>query len=164
MQQLNPGSRTGSQRRPPRLKPGVKREQILDVATRYFGRYGYEETKWADVAASVDIGSTALYHYFQSKQHCLYEIMSRAVVRTRERFDQIVAANTDWRTALVELLESGFDLAPKDMHEYRVLLSQHERLEARRPASRARLPRAPSPGGCRARPPARARPRRTTQA
>ena len=73
---------------------------------------------------AVGIGSTALYHYFESKQHCLFEIMARAVVRTRERFDHIVAANTDWRTALVALLESGFDLAPKDMHEYRVLLSQ----------------------------------------
>src|SRR4029077_17210994 len=116
--------------------PRSKRDQILDVATDYFGRYGYDETKWADVAAAVGIGSTALYHYFESKQHCLYEIMSRAVVRTRERFDHIVAANTDWRTALVELLESGFDLAPKDMHEYRVLLSQHDRLEARRSAPR----------------------------
>jgi TetR/AcrR family transcriptional regulator, cholesterol catabolism regulator len=124
---------------PPRTPPAgprSKRDQILDVATDYFGRYGYDETKWADVAAAVGIGSTALYHYFESKQHCLYEIMSRAVVRTRERFDHIVAANTDWRTALVELLESGFDLAPKDMHEYRVLLSQHDRLEARRSAPR----------------------------
>ena len=126
-------------RQPPRTPlagPRSKRDQILDVATDYFGRYGYDETKWADVAAAVGIGSTALYHYFESKQHCLYEIMSRAVVRTRERFDHIVAANTDWRTALVELLESGFDLAPKDMHEYRVLLSQHDRLEARRSAPR----------------------------
>jgi AcrR family transcriptional regulator len=121
---------------PPRAGPRSKRDQILDVATDYFGRYGYDETKWADVAAAVGIGSTALYHYFESKQHCLYEIMSRSVVRTRERFDHIVAANTDWRTALVELLESGFDLAPKDIHEYRVLLSQHERLEARRSAPR----------------------------
>jgi AcrR family transcriptional regulator len=126
-------------RQPPRTPqpgPRSKRDQILDVATDYFGRYGYDETKWADVAAAVGIGPTALYHYFESKQHCLYEIMSRAVVRTRERFDHIVAANTDWRTALVELLESGFDLAPKDMHEYRVLLSQHDRLEARRSAPR----------------------------
>ena len=134
-----PHARRTITRQPPRTPqagPRSKRDQILDVATDYFGRYGYDETKWADVAAAVGIGSTALYHYFESKQHCLYEIMSRAVVRTRERFDHIVAANTDWRTALVELLESGFDLAPKDVHEYRVLLSQHERLEARRSAPR----------------------------
>src|SRR5438093_13346862 len=44
--------------RAPRLKPGVKREQILEVAIEAFGRDGYEETKWADIAATVDIGST----------------------------------------------------------------------------------------------------------
>ena len=51
----------------------------MDVATEYFGRHGYEDTKWADVAAAVGIGSTALYHYFESKQHCLFEIMAQAV-------------------------------------------------------------------------------------
>ena len=76
--------------RTPRAGPRSKRDQILDVATDYFGRYGYDETKWADVAAAVGIGSTALYHYFESKQHCLYEIMSRAVASTRERFDHII--------------------------------------------------------------------------
>ena len=75
-----PRARRNGKRDSPRRKPGVKREQILDVATEYFGRYGYEDTKWADVAAAVDIGSTALYHYFESKQHCLFEIMSQTIV------------------------------------------------------------------------------------
>ena len=74
-------ARNGAGQRPPRLKPGVKREQIIEVATEYFGQYGYEDTKWADVAEAVGIGSTALYHYFESKQHCLFEIMVRAVAR-----------------------------------------------------------------------------------
>jgi AcrR family transcriptional regulator len=53
---------TDARRVTPRLKPGVKRAQILEVAVDHFGRYGYEETKWADVAADVGIGSTALIH------------------------------------------------------------------------------------------------------
>ena len=85
--------------RPTRLKPGVKREQIIEVATEHFGRFGYEDTKWADVAAAVDIGSTALYHYFESKQHCLFEIMGRAVREFRQRFDRIVASHDDWQEA-----------------------------------------------------------------
>ena len=74
-------SGTGRNGRPPRSKPGVKRERILEVAIDAFGRYGYEDAKWADVAAAVGIGPTALYHYFESKQHCLYEIMGTAVAR-----------------------------------------------------------------------------------
>src|SRR6476469_2072351 len=53
-----------------------KRAEILATATEYFGRHGYEHTKWADIAAAVGVGSTALYHYFESKLHCLYEIQA----------------------------------------------------------------------------------------
>jgi AcrR family transcriptional regulator len=56
-----------------------KREDILRTATRYFGENGYEATKLADVAAAVGIGSTALYHYFESKLHHLYVIMADAL-------------------------------------------------------------------------------------
>jgi TetR/AcrR family transcriptional regulator, cholesterol catabolism regulator len=131
----------------PRAGPRSKLDQIVEVATEYFGRYGYEETKWADVAASVGIGTTALYHYFESKQHCLYEIMSRSLVTTRERFDRVVAAHSEWNEALRALLEAGFDLSDTDVLRYRVLLAEHGRLatrsrpareEASRKAARAR--------------------------
>jgi Transcriptional regulator len=57
-------ARTGTGSRPPRKSPRGKREDILAVATTLFGRDGYEDSKWADVASAVGIGSTALYHYF----------------------------------------------------------------------------------------------------
>jgi AcrR family transcriptional regulator len=126
----------------------VKREQILDVATHFFGRYGYEETKWADVAASVGIGSTALYHYFQSKQHCLYEIMSNALLDHHERFDRIVAAHSEWTEALVALLVDAFDLTEQEVLRQRVVVAQIARVgipsalpreESARAATRARV-------------------------
>jgi AcrR family transcriptional regulator len=126
----------------PRPRPGAKREQILDVATDYFGRYGYEETKWAQVADAVGIGSTALYHYFDSKEHCLYEIMSRAVARVRERFDRVVSAHPVWTEALVELLVRAFDLSEKDVLERRVLLAEHGRVGIRRDLPREEAARA----------------------
>src|SRR2546421_8590350 len=49
-----------------------KHDAILDAAVQAFGRDGYEDSKWADVAKAVGIGSTALYHCFESKLHCLY--------------------------------------------------------------------------------------------
>jgi AcrR family transcriptional regulator len=122
--------------RPARLKPGVKREQIIEVATEHFGRFGYEDTKWADVAAAVDIGSTALYHYFESKQHCLFEIMGRAVREFRERFDRIVTSNDDWEDALVAVLVAGFNLSDEDVLKLRVLTVEHGRVAVPRPLPR----------------------------
>ena len=49
---------------------------ILAAAIDSFGADGYEHTKWAKIADEVGIGQTALYHYFESKAHCLLTIMS----------------------------------------------------------------------------------------
>jgi len=122
--------------RAPRLKPGVKREQIFDVAIESFGRDGYEDTKWADIAAAVDIGSTALYHYFESKQHCLFEIMGKAVADFRERFDQITAEHDDWAEALIAVLEDQFNLTEREVLRQRVLVAELGRLAVRRPLPR----------------------------
>ena len=66
-------------RKAERPQEGAKRAEILDAATERFGRDGYEDTKWADIAADVGVGPTALYHYFESKQHCLFVIMEQAI-------------------------------------------------------------------------------------
>ena len=73
-----------------------KRAAILEVATAQFGREGYEHSKWADVAAAVGIGSTALYHYFESKLHCLYEIMAEALQAELEKFERITKEHDDF--------------------------------------------------------------------
>jgi AcrR family transcriptional regulator len=125
-------ARASTRRSAPRLEPGAKKEQILDIATDYFGRYGYEATKWADVAAAVNIGSTALYHYFESKQHCLYEITARTVAARRERFDTVVSEHRDWTDALVAVLVDGFNLAERDVLRMRVVVAEHGRVGMKR--------------------------------
>ena len=112
----------------PRLKPGVRRAQIIEVAADHFGRFGYDETKWADIAAGVGIGSTALYHYFESKQHCLYEIMAEALAEFREQFGRLVAAHDDWGDGLVALLQDGFELTEWEVLRLRVMTAEHARI------------------------------------
>ena len=112
----------------PRLKPGEKRAQILEVAVEQFGRYGYEETKWADVADAVGIGSTALYHYFESKQHCLFEIIAKGTREFREQFDRRVALHADWGAGLAAVLRGGFDLTEWEVLRLRVLTAEHARV------------------------------------
>ena len=142
MAQGNRAPRDGNRRRPPRLKPGVKKEQILEVAVDYFGRYGYEETKWADVAAAVDIGSTALYHYFESKQHCLFEIMAKTVADYRARFDTIVADHDDWNEALATLLTDSYDISEQQVLRQRVMVAEFGRIGVQRSLPREEAARA----------------------
>jgi AcrR family transcriptional regulator len=132
----------GARRRPPRQKPGVKREQILDVAIDYFGRFGYEATKWADIASAVEIGSTALYHYFESKQHCLFEIMADTVGDYRGRFDAVVAEHADWNDALVALLVDSFTISEQQVLRQRVMVAEFGRIGTPRALPREEAARA----------------------
>jgi TetR/AcrR family transcriptional regulator, cholesterol catabolism regulator len=125
-------ARNGAGQRPPRLKPGEKREQILEVATEYFGQSGYEDTKWADVAEAVGIGSTALYHYFESKQHCLFEIMVGAVSDFGERFERITSEHDDWTEALVAVLADSFNLTEQQILRHRVMVAEFGRVGVQR--------------------------------
>jgi AcrR family transcriptional regulator len=81
----------------------------LRTATRYFGENGYEATKLADVAAAVGIGSTALYHYFESKLHCLFVIMADALGIFRSDFDRHTSEHEDYTDALLAVGQVSLD-------------------------------------------------------
>jgi TetR/AcrR family transcriptional regulator, cholesterol catabolism regulator len=101
-----------------------KRESILTTATAYFGEHGYEDTKWADVATAVGIGSTALYHYFESKLHCLYVIMADALESFQDDFERTTAGAGDYLESLVAVLRSNYDLTEQEVLRNRVLVAE----------------------------------------
>jgi TetR/AcrR family transcriptional regulator, cholesterol catabolism regulator len=124
-----------------------KRQEILAAATERFGRDGYEHTKWADIARDVGVGPTALYHYFESKQHCLYEIMDEAIEDFRARFVTITAGESDPGRALAAVLRNCFELSDQEVMRNRVLVAEQgllsrpstaPREETARQAARAR--------------------------
>src|SRR4051812_40421104 len=115
---------------------GAKRAEILAAATERFGRDGYEHTKWADIAADVGVGPTALYHYFESKQHCLYVLIDEAVDEFRRRFVTLTASADEPREALAAVLQDVFDLSPHDVLRNRILVAEQGLL-----ASRSNSPR-----------------------
>jgi len=110
---------------------GVKRDEIINAATRRFGRYGYENTKWADIAADVGVGPTALYHYFESKQHCLFVILGQAMTDFRARFEHLAGdrrhpahGGPDYLTTLVAVLQDCFRLTEHDIQRNRVVIAE----------------------------------------
>ena len=101
-----------------------KRQEILAAAIDHFGRRGYEYTKWADIATDVGLGSTALYHYFESKLHCLFEIHAEALQAERERFERLTSDRGEFGPTLVRVLNGLFDLTEHDVLRNRVLVSE----------------------------------------
>src|SRR5256714_3002618 len=114
----------GARRGRPRIE-GAKRNEILAAATERFGRDGYEDTKWADIAADVGVGPTALYHYFESKQHCLYVIMDQALAAFHDRFEALTRDDgADPLDALVAVIDDTFRLSELDVQRNRVLVAE----------------------------------------
>ena len=101
-----------------------KRAAIIETATELFGREGYEDSKWADVAKAVGIGSTALYHYFESKLHCLYEIQALALQADRAKFENAIAEHDDFTEALKAVLDAAFELTDHEVLRNRVLVAE----------------------------------------
>jgi len=101
-----------------------KRQEILTTAIDHFGRQGYEYTKWADIATDVGLGSTALYHYFESKLHCLFEIHAEALQVERDRFEQLTSDRGEFGPMLVRVLNGLFDLTEHEVLRNRVLVAE----------------------------------------
>lgn len=101
--------------------PRSKRARILTVAIEQFGRVGYEHTKWASVAGEVGIGQTALYHYFESKAHCLLTIMRLELTDSVERFRAGTAGIPDPAQALRSAIDATLRGEPIDALQRRIL-------------------------------------------
>src|SRR3954453_5187403 len=107
-----------------------KRHDVLKAATDRFGRDSYEHTKWADIAADVGVGATALYHYFESKQHCLYVIVDEAVADFHARFVTVTTRERDPGRALEQVLAAVCGLSDPEVLRNRGLVAEQGRLSS----------------------------------
>jgi AcrR family transcriptional regulator len=108
--------------------PRSKRAVILTAAIESFGQDGYEHTKWAKIADEVGIGQTALYHYFESKAHCLLTIMSLELSRSLERFREVTTDVTPADKALKAAIAAAYDVSPREVLQMRILQSHMDLL------------------------------------
>jgi AcrR family transcriptional regulator len=120
---------------------GGKRDAILAFAAQRFAQEGYEDTKWADIAAAVGVGTTGLYHYFESKEHCLFAIMEQVLADHCARFERIVGLGGDFPDTLVELLYDLFDVSERDVQRNRLLVAEQSLLHTPHPSPRGEAAR-----------------------
>jgi TetR/AcrR family transcriptional regulator, cholesterol catabolism regulator len=126
--------RGGDGRTAARPSPRNKRAEIVAVATEFFGDNGYEDTRWADVATAVGLGPTALYHYFESKQQCLFEILVEAVEDARAEF--LRHAEGEFAEAFPAVVRGGFERTDREARRARVLVVEQGLVRRPRPAPR----------------------------
>jgi AcrR family transcriptional regulator len=113
-----------------------KRTAIVAAAVDRFGSDGYEHTKWAAIADDVGIGQTALYHYFESKAHCLLTIMRLELTQSLERFQEVTGSVEDPAEALTRAVRSAYDGSARDALQRRILQNHLDLLSTERPSEK----------------------------
>jgi len=113
-----------------------KRPAIVTAAIDRFGSDGYEHTKWAAIADDVGIGQTALYHYFESKAHCLLTIMRTELTQSLERFQRTTSAEEDPAKALRLAVLTAYEGSARDALQRRILQSHVDLLGTPRPSGK----------------------------
>ncbi|MET7526096.1 TetR family transcriptional regulator [Streptomyces sp900116325] len=120
----------------PEAGPRSKRAAILTSAVDCFGEAGFEATKWSTVAERVGIGQTALYHYFESKTHCLLTIMRLELDRSHDRFVEATADVEDPVEALRAAVRAAYDVSPHEVLQMRILQNHMDLLSGARRSKR----------------------------
>ncbi|MBP2326942.1 AcrR family transcriptional regulator [Kibdelosporangium banguiense] len=113
-----------------RKPPGVRREQILAVATEMFGNAGFRGVSLADIAARVGISQPGLIHHFHTKEELLIAALER---RDKESSGHIEDAFRDLSAvdALLSLCRHNMEY-PESIRLYAV--ESAESLEPGHPA------------------------------
>ncbi|MBA3771118.1 MAG: TetR/AcrR family transcriptional regulator [Ramlibacter sp.] len=96
--------------RPKSSQHEIKRDEILDIAAQCFADRSYAAASMNDIAAAGGTSKARLYHYYESKEAILFDLLDRYTQRLLAVIGQVEATaqrrNLDDRAALHELVRS----------------------------------------------------------
>lgn len=119
-----------------------KRDLILRIAAQEFGRNGFDATKWATIAESAGIGGTALYHYFESKTHCLFTLMLETYEGWYVRWSECLSSLDDPLDSILSAVSAAFQFNEADAIKARLLISEQSKLSTLKTTGREEKVRA----------------------
>ncbi len=96
--------------RPKSATHDLKRDEILDIAAQCFAQRSYPAASMNDIAAAGGTSKARLYHYYESKEAILFDLLDRYTQRLLAIIAQAQATaqrrNLDDRATLHELIRS----------------------------------------------------------
>ena len=111
--------------RPKSQHHDLKRDEILDIAAQCFASQSYPAASMNDIAAAGGTSKARLYHYYDSKDAILFDLLDRYTQRLLAIIGQAEATaqrrNLDDRAALHELIRSFLE-------EYETSATRHAAL------------------------------------
>jgi AcrR family transcriptional regulator len=81
-----------------RTRAGIRRAQLLSIASELFGRKGFEPTSMRDIATAAGIMSGSLYYHFASKEDLYVAVMDASIAKLFNAVEQaIIDIDDPWQ-------------------------------------------------------------------
>jgi AcrR family transcriptional regulator len=120
--------------RPRKVDARDTRQAILDASLELFARQGYFGTGVRSIAGAAGVRESAVYHYFESKQAILHELLRELGPGRSQLLAELdietLARELGPRTMLQKIVEMMIELwaTPQEMRIFRLMLSEGPRL------------------------------------
>jgi AcrR family transcriptional regulator len=96
-------------------KPKAKEQEVLDVATAYFLKHGYQGASINAMARSSGISKESIYRYFSSKKQLFEAVIGRELVEYQDSLRRLQASKTvNLRDALIAVAEAVLGVVTTD--------------------------------------------------
>ena len=106
------------------------RRQILMIAMKHVGEYGYVGATFNNIAEEAGLTSGAVYYYFRSKKELVVAVMADVTAQLLARFERAAARADNLQGQLVAILEET--IAVTDEMPYLASFSVSMRVDGRR--------------------------------
>jgi AcrR family transcriptional regulator len=105
-----------------RLRPEVRREQLLDAATQVFAERGYEGARVEQIADAAHVSPGLLYRHFDGKQDLYAEILQLANRELMQHLAQAAAPQRPSSERVREGLDAFFTFVEDHRHLWQMLM------------------------------------------
>ena len=116
----------------PSMPKGRQRQkQLYDAAARLFASQGYHATSLRELAEALGLNKSSLYHYFDSKQELLYQLLDDYISEALAGIQSLCAGPRDPEEKLADFMRYYTRFYARDLDRLALLVNEVDNLEPR---------------------------------
>lgn len=88
-----------------------RRDELNRTALTYFGEYGFEATKMADIAQAMGVAKSSLYQYCSGKEQLYFQVLESYIHGNPPSQEDLGMTQENWRDVIRSIAETYMELS-----------------------------------------------------